>query len=187
MENTFDYKSFYVTWYSRAKAFAMEFVGNQHDAEEIIQEVFLGIYEKRQFLSLESGGINLTAYLLTSIKNRCLNLLKSRLNRKVLHIDDQEQVFIDRISLQALEQFDTDFPDQDVIEARLKTALDKLPNRCRQIFVMNKINGIKQKDIASSLGLSVNTVESQMAIAYKKLREELRDCLPILLFLINII
>lgn len=51
---------------------------------------------------------------------------------------------------------------------------------------MNKLEGKKQQQIASELQISINTVESQMAIAYKKLREELKDCLPLLLFLFTL-
>ena len=72
------------------------------------------------------------------------------------------------------------------IEERLEQALQKLPERCRSIFVMNKLEGKKQQQIASELQISINTVESQMAIAYKKLREELKDCLPLLLFLFTL-
>lgn len=51
---------------------------------------------------------------------------------------------------------------------------------------MNKLEGKKQQQIASELQISINTVESQMAIAYKKLREELKDCLPLLFFLFTL-
>ena len=88
-----------------------------------------------------------------------------------------------RMKYDSLEILNTNFPDETGIEERLKQALQKLPERCRSIFVMNKLEGKKQQQIASELQISINTVESQMAIAYKKLREELKDCLPLLLFL----
>ena len=69
---------------------------------------------------------------------------------------------------------------------RLEQALAALPERCRLIFVMNKLEGKKQFQIAEELSISVNTVETQMALAYKKLRNELKDCLPFLAFLYSI-
>ena len=91
-----------------------------------------------------------------------------------------------RMKYDSLEILNTNFPDETGIEERLEQALQKLPERCRSIFVMNKLEGKKQQQIASELQISINTVESQMAIAYKKLREELKDCLPLLLFLFTL-
>jgi len=68
----------------------------------------------------------------------------------------------------------------------LNEALSALPERCRQIFVMSKLEGRKQYEIARTLGISVNTVESQMAIAYRKLRAVLKNYSPLLLFLLGI-
>ncbi len=71
----------------------------------------------------------------------------------------------------------------DEVEKQIYHAIDNLPERCREIFVMSKLKGMKYREIAESLGISQNTVEGQMAIALKKLREELRNCIPLLLLL----
>ena len=62
-------------------------------------------------------------------------------------------------------------------------AINSLPEKCREIFIKNKIEGKKQKEIALELNISINTIESQMAIAYKKLRVELKDVLQLFVFL----
>ena len=59
-----------------------------------------------------------------------------------------------------------------------------LPEKCREIFIKSKIEGKKQKDIAAELNISLKTVENQMAIAYKKIKSELKDYLPLLIFLL---
>jgi len=64
-----------------------------------------------------------------------------------------------------------------------QNAIESLPQKCREIFILNKIEGKKQKIIAQELNISINTVESQMAIAYKKLKEVLKDHVPLLIFL----
>lgn len=71
----------------------------------------------------------------------------------------------------------------DEVEKQIYHAIDNLPECCREIFVMSKLKGMKYREIAESLGISQNTVEGQMAIALKKLREELRNCIPLLLLL----
>ncbi len=176
-----DFESFYIMWYSRAKRFACEYVLSEGEAEDIVQDVFVRLYERRDVLDAYT---NLTAYLLTSIKNRCIDHLRQLVDERELveNITDERDIER-RISLDALESFDVDYPDEASIEQRLQQALDSLPDRCRTIFVMNKIEGKKQAQIAKELGLSVNTVESQMAIAYSKLRVNLKDCVPFLVFL----
>ena len=62
--------------------------------------------------------------------------------------------------------------------------IDSLPEKCREIFIKSKIEGKRQKDIATELNISLKTVENQMAIAYKKIKGELKDYLPLLLFLL---
>ena len=176
-----DFEDFYVMWYSRAKRFAYEYVLSEGEAEDIVQDVFVKLYERRDMLDAYT---NPTAYLLTAIKNRCLDHLRQLVDKQALveNIVDERDIER-RLSLDALETFDVDFPNEASIEQRLQQALDALPDRCRTIFVMNKIEGKKQSEIAKELGLSVNTVESQMAIAYSKLRVNLKDCMPLLVFL----
>lgn len=62
--------------------------------------------------------------------------------------------------------------------------VDSLPEKCREIFIKSKIEGKKQKDIAAELNISLKTVENQMGIAYKKIKSELKDYLPLLIFLL---
>lgn len=176
-----DFERFYITWYSRATYFACEYVLSESDAENIVQDVFLHLYERRDLLDAYS---NLTAYLFTSIKNKCLDYLRKRVNEQeaVLEMQNEFDMAL-RMKYDSLEILNTCFPNESAIEELLEQALQKLPERCRKIFIMNKLEGKKQQQIATELQISINTVESQMAIAYKKLREELKDCLPLLLFL----
>ena len=70
------------------------------------------------------------------------------------------------------------------MERVVNEAIDKLPERCREVFLKSRLEGMKYKEIAESMNLSVNTVENQMAIALKKLRIELKDYLSFFLFLL---
>lgn len=176
-----EFEHFYITWYSRAKHFAYDYVLSESDAENIVQDVFLHLYERREWLD---AYINLTAYLFTSIKNKCLDHLRKKVaEQEAIHEMQSEYYLTLRIKQDSLEILNTDFPDETNIEALLEQGLQKLPERCRTIFIMNKLEGKKQKQIAEELHISIHTVESQMAIAYKKLREALKDCLPLFLFL----
>ena len=172
------------TWYSRAKYFAREYVHSESDAENIIQDVFLHLYERRDLMDAYT---NLTAYLFTSIKIRCLDYLRKWVLEQETAQGVQDEFEMElRMKYDSLEIFNTQFSDETDIGELLDNALQKLPERCRNIFIMNKLEGKKQKEIAEELNLSINTVESQMGIAYKKLREELKDCLPLFIFLFAI-
>ncbi len=175
------FESFYLTWYSRAKIFACEFVMDEADAENIVQDVFVRLYERSELFDMP---INLTAYLFTSIRNACLNYLKKQMmEREVFANIQNEFEFNLRMNYESLEAFNTDFPDEESIKERLHQALDTLPEKCRRIFIMSKLEGKKQSQIAEELQISVKTIENQMTIAYKRLRQELKDCMPLFIFL----
>ena len=89
-----------------------------------------------------------------------------------------------RMKFESLEAFDLDDFSEDYVKEMIERALAVLPDRCREIFVLSKIEGKKQKEIAEELNVSVKTIESQITIAYKKLREELKNSFPLLLFLL---
>ena len=159
----------------------MEYVIREEDAENIVQDVFTELWEKREMLSMH---INLVAYLFTTVKNRCLNHLR---HKTIVHetatLIQEEYLITMRMNLNSLEAFDQNlFSDQD-IEKIITRALDTLSPKCKEIFVMSKIEGKKQKQIATELNISINTVETQIGIAYKKLRTELKDRLLLFIFL----
>ena len=87
--------------------------------------------------------------------------------------------------LYALEAFDYSYQSEEELQEIIRRALDTLPERCREIFIKSRIEGLKYKEISDELGISVNTVENQMVTALKKLRVALKDYLPLLLFLVN--
>lgn len=178
-----DFEQFYITWYSRAKYFAREYVTSESDAENIVQDVFASVREAR-FNGCIYQSDCLSFYF---HQNRCLDYLRKWVLEQETAQEMQDEFDMElRMKYDSLEIFNTQFSDETDIGELLNSALQKLPERCRDIFIMNKLEGKKQKEIAEELNLSINTVESQMGIAYKKLREELKDCLPLFIFLFAI-
>lgn len=174
------FEDFYVAWYARSKRFACEYVGDE-DAEDVVQNVFIHLYERQH---LFKTCTNLKAYLFISIKNKCLDILARRvMERENLTSIQSERELELRMNFDSLEALDIHFLEEGSIDERLKQALSHLPEKCRIIFEMNKLEGKKQQQIAKDLHISVNTVESQMAIAYKKLRQELLDILLSFVFI----
>jgi len=179
-----DFENIYLNYFSKLKYFAKVYVLSDEEAENIVQDIFADLWEKKEILDMP---VNLIAYLFTSVRNRCLNYLRHQnVKKETTDQIQQEHSLALQASLNSLEAFDHDFFSEQEIKEVIDRALDTLSERCRQIFIMGKIEGKKQKEIATQLNISINTVETQMGIAYKKLRAELKDYLPLLLFLINI-
>ena len=183
-EKRIRFEDVYLSYFSNMKYFAKEYVISEEDAENIVQDVFVELWENKEMLNMH---MNLIAYLFTTIKNKCLNHLRHKLVVQETANKLQEEYTISlRMNLDSLEVFDNNlFSDHD-IEKIISRALDALPEKCRAIFIMSKIEGKKHNEIAQELNISINTVGSQIGIAYKKLRTELKDYLPILLFLLSL-
>lgn len=181
VKNTAEFENIYIAHYSRMKRFAQEYVIREEEAENIVQDVFLDLWEQN-FLLL--SHTNLFAYLFTAVKSKCIDFLRHK--TVVQKTQDKLQYdYIEALQMKfhSLEAFDEQLFSEPDIETIIQNAIDSLPKKCREIFVLNKIEGKKQKIIAQELNISINTVESQMAIAYKKLKELLKDYIPLLIFL----
>lgn len=182
-EIPYDFEEIYVSYFSRMKYFALEYVLSEEEAENIVQDVFTELWERKELLTY---NINLVAFLFTSIKNRCIDHLRHRVivRDAVNQIQEEYQVTL-KVKLASLELFDQSLLSEQDIEKIVSEVINSLPEKCREIFIKSKIEGKKQKDIASEMNISLKTVENQMNIAYKKLKSELKDYLPLLLFLLS--
>ena len=163
------------------KRFAQEYVMREEDAENIVQDVFLDLWEQNLLLLSHT---NLFAYLFTALKNRCIDFLRHKtvVQHTAEKLQDDYMKAL-QMKFQSLEAFDEQLFSEPDIETVIQSAIESLPEKCREIFILHKIEGKKQKAIAQELNISINTVENQMAIAYKKLKEILKDHFSLLIFL----
>jgi RNA polymerase sigma-70 factor (family 1) len=182
-------------WYARIKAgdesafealfrahygvlcgFARKFVADKDTAEELVQELFMQMWDRRATLNPETS---LKAYLFTAIRNSCLNHLK-HLAVKSRHQEHAR-------SMEAAHAADPSEALQSAeLEARIHLEIDALPDRCSEIFKLSRFQGLKYDEIAKELGISPRTVEVQIGKALKILRENLAEWLPMLLFLLAV-
>jgi len=136
-------------------------------AEEIAQDVMLELWRRRDSLDVTDS---VRGYLLQATRNRTLNALRHRaIERK------SEPHVIDGIG--RLPPTDAGAREGE-IEVALQSAIADLPDRCRQIFELSRVEGLKYAEIATRLGISVKTVEVQMGKALRILRERLKAWLP---------
>ena len=177
-----NFERIYKVYYPKMFAFAKQYVGSDADAENIVQDVFTELWERKELLTY--AEMNWVALLFTSIKNKCIDLLRHRIvvQEAVNRMQEEYQITL-RMKLDSLEIFDQSILSEQDIEQLISEAIDSLPEKCREIFIKSKIEGKKQKEIADELNVSIKTVENQMNIAYKKIKVRLKDYLPLLIFL----
>jgi RNA polymerase sigma-70 factor (ECF subfamily) len=157
------------------KNFAREYIMSEADAEDIIQDVFLELYEKYESLACR---VNIVAYLFVTIKNRCIDHLRRKIiqQESARHIQEEYLLAL-RMKFNSLEVLNHELFKDGNIEQVIDNALNTLPERCREIFIMHKMEGKKLKEVAEEMNISTKTVENQITIAYKKLRTELKKYL----------
>ena len=167
--------------YSKMKRFAKEYVLLEEDAENIVQDVFMQLWENKAVIRMP---VNLVAFLFTATKNKCLDYLKhKKVVSKAADTLFEEQKMIMEVNLEALEAFDQSVFAENDVEVLLTNAINALPERCRDIFIRSRLEGKKHKEIAEELNISTHTIEAQMNIALKKIRLQLKNYLPLLIFI----
>lgn len=172
-----DFDRIYVIYFPKLVRFAQTYLLHREDAENIVQDIFLQLWESADQHLLESS---LNAYLFTIVKNRCIDALRKydqMQDKRCLLSDLERKEF--NFKLYSLQHFDDNHLTLPEIEQIIQQAMDSLPLRCREIFMLSRIEGLKHKEIAERLQLSVNTVEGQISIALRKLREALKNYMPL--------
>lgn len=168
--NDSSFEVLFKTHFKALHAYAITILRDEEEAEEIVQQVFLKLWEKRTTLTIE---ISARAYLYKTVYHSCLNHLrdfKTRLKYQgEMHrmTDLHDRPASGRIEMNELQQ-------------HLNKALNELPEQCRTIFQMSRFENLKYREIAAKLNLSVKTVEHQMSKALKTLRFKMADFLVLL-------
>jgi len=170
------FSELYLMYYPKLVRFAKEFVVLEEDAENITQDVFTDLWERRDAIDHIE---NVNAYLFRLVRNRCLDYLKHKVFEQKYAENVQASFEIElNLKLQSLNRFDvSDISEGNETERLVRDAINSLPKRCRDIFLLSRMKGLKYREISEKLGISVNTVECQMGIALKKLRVKLNVCL----------
>lgn len=182
MPNTNDYSKIYEVYCPKLVRFSQTYVLSLQEAENIVQDIFLYLWEHPELIRSMK---NRNAFLFTMVKNRCIDYLREQtLHKNQRHSLSELQEKELQLKLYALQQVDENKFSETEIEDIIQNAINSLPNKCREIFVLSRLEGLQYKDIAKQLDISVNTVENQIAIALKKLRVKLKDYISFYIFII---
>jgi RNA polymerase sigma-70 factor (ECF subfamily) len=165
VEVTLQFEELFKSQYRLLCNISNNIVKNERAAEDIVQEVFIKLWQKREELKIHT---NLMGYLYKATVNSSIDYIKNNKNviplRQVNYYQETDENAEKRVM-------------QKELSKSIDKALKNLPPKCKAIFVLSRYEGMKYKEIAQHLGISVKTVENQMGIALEKLRTELRPFL----------
>ena len=162
LQSVSSFEHFFRMNYHLACLVALRYLKDQQIAEDVVQETFMGLWQKRNELTIES---NLKQYLLRAVRNRSLNYLERSRQfdqltdaAKELAVDEEQSVYAD-----------------EELAVRIARSIEMLPPQCKKIFLLAYQDDLTYNEIAERLNLSKNTIKTQMGIAYKILREKLKS------------
>ncbi len=153
--------------------YALTIVKDDIHAEEIVQQVFFKLWEKREKLNIQQS---VQAYLYRAVHNECLNYLKHQ------KVKQAYQAYAKHTMQEGTDNNIRTMIGKE-LETKISEALERLPEQCRTIFQMSRFEQLKYREIADKLNLSIKTIENQMGKALKIMRMHLVEYLPSIMVL----
>ncbi len=175
MVRTTSVDSLFRLYYRPLCVYALHYLKDKDLIEDLVQETFTAYWMKQT----AGGGIdNPRAYLYTAVRNRCIDAIRRRRDVELDGLDENMLPVEDGIVIS-----DDEAVDNSVMEARIWSAIDRLPAKRRRIFLMSRRDGMKYSEIAHSLGLSENTVRNQISKALDSVRQGVKK---VIIFLMSL-
>lgn len=164
-----DYSSFnrlFFSYYGRLCTYVTEITKDDSVSEDIVQELFIKLWTNRENIEVRE---NITSYLLKSSKNAALNYLRSEKSKK----NAFEKIPFD------IPQLEDDDLEHDKIISALEKCINQLPARSKEVFLLHRFEGLKQKEISEKLNISIQTIKNQIwkSLQFLKSCVELKNIL----------
>lgn len=166
--------------YEALVGFCNQFIPDIEEAKNISQQAFIKLWLNRQVVRQLNG---IRAFLYTAAKTECLNYLRHE-KYKYLYRMNKLEVRETQLNEYILNSFSFDTLELSELEEIISESIDKLPERCRQVFLKSRFEGKKNKEIANELGIATKSVESNITRALKTLRIELKDYLSLVIWML---
>jgi len=138
-------------YYTGLCFYATKFIHDADESRSLVQQVFVDLWMKRDKLVIQQS---LKAYLFTSVRNYALDYLKHKVVEAKYLLEVQTET----------ETIDRSLIEEAELNSRINSAIESLPEKCREIFVLCRFEELRYSEIAQRLGISIKTVEMQMGI-----------------------
>ena len=171
------FEKVFIAYFNCIVGFCQQFIRDKEQAKSLAQEAFVKLWINR--VKIESvNGIH--SFLYTSAKTECLNYIR---HQKVIsnYQDEQIQIKEKELNREILDSFDFDQLELTELEKMITQAISELPEKCRLVFMMSRMDEKKNSEIASELDISIKSVEANMTRALKTLKVKLAEYLPAIL------
>lgn len=161
------FRFFFDQHYQKLCSYAYSFLKDDESCEDVVQEIFIAIWEKRRDLI---GSDQLRFYVFSAVRNNCIRHLKKNQKHRIVELKDENEGSDDDIFIKI-------DPPEAASEPSvlIAKAMDQLPAKCREVFLLSRLSDQSYQQIADSLGISIKTVENQMGKALKIMREFARE------------
>jgi RNA polymerase sigma-70 factor (ECF subfamily) len=169
-----DFEMLFKSHYQNLCSYAYLFLKDPDISEDTVQEVFFKLWKNRETIEIDTS---VKSYLFRAVRNGCMNVIEH------MKVRDGYREIVEG----AYYGDNSDSIDQAIVnelEQKIRETIDLLPPERRKIFLMSRYEGLKYREIADELGISVKTVENQMYQALGFMRENLKEYLPLILWLI---
>lgn len=175
MGNEDDFNTMYSFYKPKLFTIAHSYIGNKEDAEEVVHDILIKLWEKREKLTVTS---NFTGYVYRMTRNACLDYLRSKKNRLSKEsTSDQQEHWLNYSAL-------SDDASSQIISQELQSVVERaikhLPEKCKKVFVKSRMEGMAHKEISEQMEISPKTVENHISRALRELKQVLKEYLPIL-------
>lgn len=152
--------------------FAAGYLGSLEEGEEVVQQLFVKIWEQRKSLQIHTA---IKSYLYGATRNACLNAIEH------IKVKQSHAAFVQYHGPEVSDPYAE--MDALTLQEKIENAVQLLPEKCREVFSLSRMEGLKYQEIADHLGISIKTVENQLGKALKHLRHELEDYLPLIVLM----
>ncbi len=166
-------------WYEPLVHFTNEYISDFESARNIVQNIFMRLWEKRELIDPES---NIRSYIYMAARNASLSYLRHLKLETNFFENSKRNTESLQLNYEALDCLNFEKIDFQNLERIINETIESLPPRCREVFVLSRNENLKNKEIALRLDISVKAVEANITRALIELRENTKDYLPELLF-----
>lgn len=168
------FETIFKDYYERLCNYANTYINDINESEEMVQGTFMILWEKHEIIDIHTS---LKSYLYRSVHNNCINHIRHQQVRRehseeYLHYADIEY-----------EQSADDIIGKE-LEKKINSTIESLPQQCRTAFKLSRFENLTYNEIAEKMGVSVKTIENHMIKALKTLRIELKEYLPLVIWLL---